>query len=187
MRDFDAHLRYNYTMISHRITSADLVGVTGYSRHKLRSLMRELPGFADDGRTARVAREYSMQEMILVAICCYLEKQCGLRRDAIALLEPELRKLLSTPKESTQRVQLAVSLNPPSASYMVDSKYQYTRTILDLSPILEKIDRYLMSDQRGFRDIQQALNFGPHPIGRSSKKSVLVPSGLVIRKKHGTG
>lgn len=148
--------------------------------------MRELPGFADDSRTARVAREFSMQEMILVAICCNLEEQCGLRRDVVALLEPELRKLLSTPRESTQRAQLAVSLNPPSALYIVDSKFQYTGIFLDLAPILEKIDRYLMSDQRGVRDIQQALDFGPHPVGRSSKKSVLVPNGLVIRKKHGT-
>jgi hypothetical protein len=175
-------------MISHRITSADLVGITGYTRHKLRSLLRELLGFVDDSRTARVAREYSMQEMILVAICCQLEDQCGLRRDAIAALEPELRKLLSRPRESTLSLHLAVSLAPPSASYVVGTNSRYTGTTLDLVPILENIDRYLMSDQRGYyRDIQQALDFGPHPVGHSSNKSAVVPGGHVIRKKHGTG
>lgn len=174
-------------MISHRITSADLVGITGYTRHKLRSLLRELHGFADDSRTARVAREYSMQEMMLVAICCHLEEKCGLRRDAIAALEHELRKLLSTPRESTPSIYLAVSLSPPSASYVVDSNSRYTGTTLDLVPILENIDRYLMSDQRGFRDIQQALDFGPHSVSRNSNKSVLVRDVHVTRKKHGTG
>jgi hypothetical protein len=174
-------------MISHRITSADLVGITGYTRHKLRSLLRELPGFVDDSRTARVAREYSIQEMILVAICCQLEERCGLRRDAIAALEPELRKLLSRPRESTLNVHLVVSLNPSSASYVVDTNSRYTGTTLDLVPLLESIDRYLMSDQRGYRDIQQALDFGPHPVGRSSNKSAVVPDGHVTRKKHGTG
>lgn len=174
-------------MISHRITSADLVGITGYTRHKLRSLLRELHGFADDSRTARVAREYSMQEMILVAICCHLEEQCGLRRDAIATLEPELRKLLSTPRASTPSVHLAVSISPPSASYVVDSDSRVTGTTLDLAPILENIDRYLMSDQRGSRDIQKTLDFGPHSVSRNSKKSALVRGSHVARKKHGTG
>ena len=173
-------------MISHRITSADLVGITGYTRHKLRSLLRELPGFADDSRTARVAREYSMQEMILVAICCQLEEQCGLRRDAIASLEPELRKLLSKPRKSTLSIHLAVSLNPPSASYIVDPNNRYTGTTLDLVPIVENIDRYLISDQRGYRELQKALDFGPHSVGHSSNKSAVTPNGHVTRNKHGT-
>lgn len=174
-------------MISHRITSADLVGITGYTRHKLRSLLRELPGFADEIRTARVAREYSMQEVVLVAMCCQLEEHFGLRRDAIAALEPELRKLLSRPRESTQSVHLAVALHPPSASYVVDTTSRYTGTTLNLAPILENIDRYLMSDQRGYRDVQKALDFGPHPVGRSSNKSAIAPGDHVTRKKHGTG
>jgi len=173
-------------MISCRITSADLVGITGYTRHKLRSLLRELPGFSNDSHGARVAREYSIQELILVAICCQLETQCGLRRDAIAVLEPELRKLLSTPRESTLSVRLALLLSPPSAFYIPDHQRKYTGTILDLVPILENIDRYLMSDQRGLRDIQRALIFGPHPVGCSSQKTVSNPAGRIARKKHGT-
>lgn len=174
-------------MISYRITSADLVAVTGYSRHKLRSLLHELPGFVADEKAARVAKEYSVQEMILVAICCRLEEKCGLRRDALALLEPEISKLLSTPRESSASAQLAVSLSPLSARYATEMQHGYTGTVLDLMPVFENIERYLMIDREGSRELQQVLNFGPLPIAGSKKDLSASSRGQASRRKHGTG
>lgn len=176
-------------MISHRITSADLVKLTGYSRHKLRSLLAELPGFGE-ARGARVAREYSVQEMTVIAVCCGLEEQCGLRRDVIAELVLEMRKVLTLPREPNSDLRLVVSIRPVTVSCLREGDSAATGTILALSPILDSIDEYLMIDRGTSQEKQRSLEFAPHSIGRHSLKrapKVTIQDVTSTQKKHGTG
>jgi len=176
-------------MISHRITSADLVKLTGYSRHKLRSLLAELPGFVET-RGARIAREYTVQEMAVIAVCCVLEEGCGLRRDVIVELVQEIRKVLGLPRESSSDLRMVVSIHPVAVLCLRDGEIAQTGTILELSPILDRIDEYLMVDRGTSQEKQRSLEFSPHSVGRSSGKlapKVTIQDVSSIQKKHGTG
>lgn len=153
---------YDTQMISLRITSADLVRVTGYSRHKLRSFLRELPGYDDEG-TERIAREYSIQDLIIIAVCCSLEQQCGLRRNAIAELVPEIRGALNGPRLVSPNASVSVSLHPLSAQYHDVEARIVSGTVLPLREIFEKINVYI-GGALGSKDSQLLLDFGPQLI-----------------------
>jgi len=148
-------------MISRRITSADLVEVTGFSRHRLRSLMKDLPGYSDKQGAARVAREYSRQDLAVIAVCCELEDRYGLRRDAIAQLVSEVRRVLGVPRSVATDALLIVIPNPPSAQYVDGSSDVREGTVLPLKDILNKVDAYLLGDQLVEADGQRNLDLGP--------------------------
>jgi hypothetical protein len=178
-------------MISLRITSADVVSVTGYSRHKLRSFLRGLPGYDDEG-SERIAREYSVHDLIIIAICCSLEQQCGIRRSAIAELVPEIRAVLNGPRLVSSNASVSISLNPLRAEYHDAEARIVTGTVLPLRDIFEKINVHFGS-ALGNQDSQLLLDFGPQLIrGRkiSSEASQTPPSATEIvqfltRVNHG--
>lgn len=154
-------------MISNRITSADLVGVTGYSRHKLRSFLKELPGYSDTVGAERVARQYSVQELLVIAVCCELEQTCGLRRDLIGSLEAEIRAALITPHLVSSTASLVLKLSPVSVEYQVGAVTIESGTILPLKNILERINAHLGGGNPVGLDGQQFLDFGPVGLGRT--------------------
>jgi hypothetical protein len=151
-------------MISRRITSADLVEVTGFSRHKLRSLLKDLPGYSDRDGLARIAREYTRHDLTVIAVCCELEERCGLRRDLISQLVPEIRKALAGPRSVAIDARLIVIPGPPSAQY-VDGPFDGLQgTVLPLKDIFRRIDAHLLGDQAVEPDGQRTLDLGPVPI-----------------------
>jgi hypothetical protein len=151
-------------MSSRRITSTDLVEVTGFSRHRLRSFLKDLPGYSDKQVTARVAREYNRQELTVIAVCCELEDRYGLRREVIAQLVPEIRKALGLPRSVATDALLVVVLNPPIA-YYVDGISDVRRgTVLPLNDILNRIDAYLLGDRAVDLNGQRDLDLGLLPI-----------------------
>ena len=96
-------------MISSSITFADLTRVTGFDRHTLRNLLRSVPGYGEKARRARVAHEYTKQDMAVIAVCCALDEM-GLRREAIGAWAEEIRAALSGPR--TIAIQALLVLNP---------------------------------------------------------------------------
>ena len=151
-------------MISRRITSADLVEVTGFSRHKLRSLLKDLPGYSDKGGPERIAREYSRHDLTVIAVCCELEERCGLRRDLIGQLVPEIRKALGGPRSVATDARLVVILGPPSAQYIDGPLDLLHGTVLPLKDIFHRVDAHLLGDQAVEPDGQRILDLGPVPI-----------------------
>ena len=146
-----------------RITSADLVGVTGFSRHRLRSFLKDLPEYADRQSTARVAHEYSRQDLAVIAICCVLQDRYGLRREAIAQLAPEIRRALCVPRAVATEALLIVIPTPPSARYVDGISDVREGTVLPLNDILNRVDVYLLGDQVE-ADGQRNLDLGPVPV-----------------------
>ena len=151
-------------MSSRRITSTDLVEVTGFSRHRLRGFLKDLPEYSDKKVTARVAREYSRQELTIIAVCCELEDGYGLRREVIAQLVPEIRKALGLLRSVATDALLVVGLNPPSAHYVDGISNLRKGTVVPLSDILNRIDVYLLGDQAVGVDGQRNLDLGLLPI-----------------------
>lgn len=151
-------------MILRRITSADLVEVTGFSRHRLRGFLKELPGYSDRVGTERVAREYSRQDLAVIAVCCELEECYGLRREAIAQLVPDLRKELGVPRAVAKDAFLILTTNPPCVRYIDGILDVRVGTVLSLNAILNRIDIYLLGEQVAEADSQRSLDLGPVPI-----------------------
>lgn len=151
-------------MSSRRITSTDLVKVTGFSRHRLRSFLKDLPGYSEKQVTARVAREYSRQDIVVIAVCCELEGRYGLRREVIAQLVPEIREALGMPRSVATDALLVVVPSPPSAHYVDGISNVRKGTVLPLNDILNRIDAYLLGDQATEVDGQRNLDLGLLPI-----------------------
>jgi hypothetical protein len=152
------------TMVPRRITSADLVEVTGFSRHRLRGFLKDLPEYSGKQGIERSAREYSRQDLTVIAVCCELEDRYRMRRDAIAQLVFEVRKVLSEPRSVTTDAFLIVIPNPPSARYIDGASDVREGTVLPLSNILNRVDSYLLGDQLVETGGQRNLDLGPVPI-----------------------
>lgn len=151
-------------MTPRRITSADLVEVTGFSRHRLRSFLKDLPGYSEKQGIERVAKEYSRQDLTVIAVCCELEDRYRMRHDAIVRLVLEVRKALSEPRSVTTDALLIVIPNPPSARYVDGASDVREGTVLPLSNILNRVDSYLLGDQLMETGGQRNLDLGPVPI-----------------------
>lgn len=157
-------------MISRRITSADIVAVTGLTRHQLRALLAELPGFGTRAKQARVACEYSVQDLTVLAICCRLQTRFGVKRDAVASLVEDLRRIVREPLPAVGNLRLLITVDPQSIEYVTAPCCISEGIVLSLADVFGRIERYLASgpDIRG--DGQRSLEFttaSRPPSGRS--------------------
>lgn len=148
-------------MTSRRITTSDLVGVTGFSRHRLRGFLKDFPEYTDRRSAARVAREYSRQDFVVIVICCALEEYYGWRRDAVVALASEINKTVGVPRPLATDALLIVVPNPPSALYVNGIAEVREGTVLPLSEILNRIDVYLLGNQTSELHGQRSLNLEP--------------------------
>lgn len=148
-------------MISRRITVADVSCLTGFSRHKLRGLLRELPSFDERAERARVAREYSPQDLAVLTVCCELESRYGLRRDAIGTLVEELRKAISGPRSVSSNARLIISVSPLSVKYVDDAENVAEGIALPLGGIFRRIDNHLTIDSKSEWGGQRNLDLDP--------------------------
>jgi len=147
-------------MISKRITAGDLSGVTGYSRHQLRGFLRDLPGYGGKAERARVARKYSRHDLAVIAVCCELEANYGLRRDAICTIVQEIKRALSGPKSVATEASLVATVSPPSVRYMDGPAEVSGGLVIPLQAILRRIDGYLNIDHPE----ERPLDLGPVPV-----------------------
>lgn len=153
-------------MISRRITSADIVAVTGLTRHQLRGLLAELPGFDRRAKQARVACEYSVQDLTLLTICCRLQAKFGLKREIVALFVEDLRALLETPPPIGDDLQLLMTVIPRSVEYVTSSSRISEGIVLSLTDVFRCIEHYLAVGSKGQADSQRPLEFasGSRPL-----------------------
>lgn len=156
-------------MISKRITAADLASVTGYTRHKLRAFLKELPGFAEHASPERVAREYTRHDMLVVAICCALETRCGLRRDTIAALAGDIRGAVASPRAVAACAWLLVRFEPLGAEYASAPAVIHEGMMLPLEGIFHRVDTHLGSGQETASGGQFYLDLGPVPVYGSAR------------------
>jgi hypothetical protein len=160
-------------MISRTITAADVSFVTGFSRHKLKGLLRELPGFNEPASQARVAKEYSRHDLIVLAVCCQLDEHYGLKRAVIAKLVMSLQQSLLGPRTASTNAYLIVDIPNSSVQYVTKASVLSQGLIFPLSEIFKQVDSYL---EHG---TSMPLDLAPVVIPTSSKtKGVVKPSSV---------
>jgi hypothetical protein len=148
--------------------------VSGYNRHELRAVLDELPFYCDRAAKARVAREFTQQDLIILTVVRELEVTHGMRRNAVAGIFAPLRAALSGPKKLNPQARLHITVSPPRVKYIEIPTVLDGGTTVPLGSIFERVDGYLglhlyvdnTSDQR-------SLRLGPTVIaGRKKRLSV---------------
>lgn len=182
-----AHIcAYYAQMISNTITVADIASVTGFSRHKLKGLFRELPGFCDPAEQARVARQYSRHELIVLAVCCKLDERYGLKRSVIGGLVKGLQDALSGPRTVANNAFLFVNVPSFEVEYLEKPRPLAEGLIFPLSEIFRRVDSHLEYGRSG------PLNLGPvavptTPRAAKATKVTSSVSSVAQKKKVGGG
>jgi len=151
-------------MLSHRITSADLVAVGQVDRHRLRNLLKDLPEFAARSAKERVASEYTRHDLTVVAILCELERM-GLRKEAIAKWVSPIQQALQRPY-SVAASQLLLSVDPPAATLGDDCGRLRAGVVVDFDKILRRVDRHC-ADVDSVSSTQREVKFGPQSVERA--------------------
>jgi hypothetical protein len=125
-----------------RLTAADVCEVTGYGRDQLKALLKEIPGWsASPG--ARVARQFSPHDLIVLSVVQVLDTRIGIRRKRIGLLVSKLRQALLGPREASASAHLTISFDPPSIEYVSGAQSIDEGVVISLQPIFHRVDRYL--------------------------------------------
>ncbi len=154
-------------MLSSQLTMADLVAITGYTRHQLRGLLDlALPGRT--GKGARIAREFRPQELIHVATMVELETRFGVNRSHVAKIAKRLGHVLSGPREQTRMARLVVSFEPPQVTYAAELIPTIDGVVMSLGPVFERVDRYV--DSAGGATLQEQLSLGPTLLHAASRR-----------------
>jgi hypothetical protein len=169
-------------MISWTITVADIATITGFSRHKLKGLFRELPGFDAPAEQARVARQYSRHDLIVLAVCCELDERYGLKRPVIGQLVSSLQKALTGPRAAAHNAYLIVNVPALTAQYLEKVSAFPEGLILPLGEIFKRVDAHLAYGRSG------PLDLGPVSVPTSAKtgkvsKAISSVSSLGQKKK----
>lgn len=147
------------------MTSADLSEVTGYTRHQLRGLLNELPGYQAKAERARVAREYTKHDLAVITVCCELEKRYGLRRDAIAAVSQQLAQALLGPRAAATDAHLIMTIAPPDVQYVEQVPIGIREgLVVPLREIFARLDGYLSADYVPGTQQQRMLDLGPLPV-----------------------
>jgi hypothetical protein len=140
------------------ITITDLSQVTGYSRHQLRGLLDELPMYKIRSEGARIAKNYSAHDMVLIALCCRLETQHGLKRQSIVAIASEIAQALSRPNRIVKSAKLLLTYNPIQVEYCEQTiEVGDDALVIALEPIFAIVNEHLMP---GHRPKQYELNLG---------------------------
>lgn len=155
-------------MSQRKLTIADLCEVTGYTRDQLKALLREIPGWSP-ARGARVAREFSPHDLIVVATIHALDVGIGMRRKQIAVLVPKLRHVLVGPRAVDRSASISISFDPPTIDYFVPKSAPRQGVIVDVGAIYERVDRYL-SPLLPWSRLQEKLPLGPTLVKSSAKR-----------------
>ena len=157
-------------MISRILTITDLCRVTGYTRYQLRGLLDGvLPEKPSKG--ARVAREFTPHEILVIATMSDLETRLGIKRGHIALISKRLSQVLSGPRLVDRQARLVITFSPASVSYGSIGVPADDAVVLSLGPIFERVDRYVA--EGALPATQAQLNFGPASVARPRARSQL--------------
>jgi hypothetical protein len=144
------------------ITAADVCAVSGYTRNQLRGVLNELPIYAEQETSARVAREYSRADLSVLSVVYVLDVQFNVRRAAIALIADQLRQTLSGPKPINRAARLLVTFDPLSVRYLTEKETIQTGILVALGLIFARVDAYIAGNP--LDNVNRELNFGPTPI-----------------------
>jgi len=148
-------------MKTRKLTAADVCEVTGYTRDQLRALLNELPAWSEEAPSARVAREYSAHDLIVLSVIHVLDSRVGIRRRQIASMLNQLRRALSGPRDIDRNARLAISFDPQHIDYVGSGSDIQEGVVISLGPVFDRVDQYLGAAQTGTASAQSRLQIGP--------------------------
>lgn len=154
-----------------KITTADVCEVTGYSRHQLRGLLSELPVYSGQKTVARVAREFTHADLVMLAVVHALETRYSARREGVASISNLLRKALTGPKTVDRGARLLISFEPPAVSYLTGEAPPQDGILVSLGPIFQRVDTYMGYGLPYTKEAQGEFRLGPTLVSSSRKKA----------------
>lgn len=155
-------------MASRHITVADLVEITGLSRHQLRNLLSALPGMGNEGGGARHATTFTHQDVAVIAVCAELECKFGLRRDALARLCPHIRAAFAGPKPLAQGAFVHVEPWADRVEYHSHIPNAAAGLLMPLTDVVRRIDAHFTPE------VQRPLGFGPQAVAANEGQKAQV-------------
>lgn len=142
-----------------KITTGDACQATGYSRDKLRGMIRDLPKFLTDSNAGK-NRHFSRVELVALCVITRLESRYGLRRPVIGLLLDQLLPVLNGLRAAQANATLNILISPPVVRFVGDGIFPHEGLLVPLAPIFSSIDSYLGAHD----EPEPELPFGPVPV-----------------------
>lgn len=150
-------------MLSSQITAADVAKLCGVTRHKVRSMTRDLPGFSERVGLERVATPYSERDLAVLAVCFELEERYGLRRGTVAHLVDAIGEAFSGPKPLASGAYLHLVPHARTVRYLASWSHVDDGLLFPLDSLVQRIDAYL--GRQRTTGSQRQLQLGPVLIG----------------------
>lgn len=148
-----------HAQMARKLTPVDVQAVTGYTRDQFKALLRELSEWFP-AQSARVAREFTPQDMIVFGVVQVLDVRIGIRRKQIGVMLPKLRKALFVPREVARSPSLAITFEPLHIEYLSEKANALEGVLVSLAPIIDRVDAYLGVAQSSIIQDSLRLNGG---------------------------
>lgn len=163
-------------MSSRSLTMVDLLAISGYSRDQMRGLLDAMPAYASRNTQARVAKQYTAQDLLVVRACSQLESRYGLQRGTVAGFSDAVRSVLSGPRPVSTTARLLLTFEPAEARYAEATESIGEGLLVPLAPIFQAVDEYLLPGRAQLNWGQRELGFGPQAIGSATVAPVPAPA-----------
>lgn len=145
------------------LTITDLCELSGYSRHQMHGLLKELPMYSKGKRsgTARVAKTYSMHDLVVVTLCCRLETRYGMKRQSITGFAEDIARILGGPDKVTRAGRLILKYEPLRVDYVEQLRTHVDDgLVIALEPIIASIEQHLTPVDALIPKHQTEFNYG---------------------------
>ena len=146
------------------LTISDLLADSGYTRDQMRGLLDAIPAYAVRDSKARVAKQYTTQDLLVVRACAQLESRYGLQRVAVGAFSDRLRSILWGPRPVSTASHLLLTFDPPDVHYTEALERLQEGLLVPLAPIFQTVDEYLLPNHLQGSWSQRELGFGPRAV-----------------------
>ena len=150
------------------LTMVDLLAISGYTRDQMRGLLDAMPAYTSRNTQARVAKQYTAQDLLLVRTCTQLESRYGLQRSTVAGFSDVLRSVLSGPRQGSSTARLLLTFDPADVRYVGTTEFVEEGLLIPLAPVFQAVDEYLLPGHAQLEWSQRKLGFGPQAVGSAA-------------------
>ncbi len=161
--------------MSRPLTMADLLAISGYTRDQMRGLLDAMPAFARRNTAARIAKNYSAQDLLLIRTCTQLETRYGLQRGTVANFSDALRSVLTGPRHVSKTASLLLSFDPADVHYLEATGGFEEGLLVPLAPIFQVVDDYLLPGTGQLSWQQHNLGFVPQTVESAATSAPASP------------
>lgn len=152
-------------MSSRPLTMTDLLAISGYTRDQMRGLLDAMPAYSSRKSQARVAKQYTAKDLLVVRTCSQLESRYGLQRGTVVSFSNAVRAVLSGPRPVSATARLLLTFDPADVRYIEATESVGEGLVVPLAPIFHAVDEYLLPGRAQFDWSQRELGFGPQAVG----------------------